>query len=592
MMVMANDAEDSVDFESMGARSRIADAMVQKAAQLVVLMAVLERIQAWRDEQKRGPGGRPETFPMKALLVAMVLCVATSQPLLVTSMTDVLFFQISPAMRGLLGVPDPPGPLDLRGRAACYRNVRTRLHTLLDLVDPSVLPKNRRLEPAAFEAAVALRRAMRSEGECEIRRQRLTWFINQILEASYRMLPREYRRQWRGSVAVDATVVRTFARPERRTQRRKGGPKGMVLKYSADPDAAWYHREPDARDEDASPSTHSVWGYEMTIVVAGTDDPDGEPAIPSIVVGMAPLHRPGHEPGQNAVIALGSVNARGHHAGYLAADRAYSGAKSENFQLPARSLGYRLVLDYKDNQLGVHASFGGFLQIEGNWYCPSIPEVLINATIDYRNAVIDEDLYRARLDERWLYRARQKQSPDGEGHMRMQCPAAGHPMARCELKAASVTLGTRGKLRIPVRAEVRANPPQCCSQSSVIIPPEAGAKLHQDLLFGSPKQEAIYASLRNSVEGFNGYVKDGAHEALDDHERRRLRGVAAQSVLSAFLVFSANLRKVASFLAEQAAVAAGTVRRLPRRRSTQSLETWRPDSSNLPAAVGIDPSPD
>lgn len=108
------------------------------------------------------------------------------------------------------------------------------------------------------------------------------------------------------------------------------------------------------------------------------------------------------------------------------------------------------------------------------------------------------------------------------------------------------------------------------------IPPDAGAKFHQDLLFGSPEWHSVYSTLRNSIEGFNGFVKDGAHEALDDSERRRLRGVAAQSVLVAFLLFAANLRKIDAFVREVAAVEAGTVRRLPRRRQTQALDAWRP----------------
>ena len=555
----------------------IPDATVHKAMQLVDLMGVLDRIEGWRGEQRRGPGGRPEAFPVRALVVAMVLCVITDQPLLVTRVRDVLFLQISPAMRRVLEVPDPPGPLDRKGWEACYRNTRTRLHTLLDLVDPSVLPKNRRLEPDAFAAAVALRRSVCSEAESEIRRDRLTWLVNRILEASFRMLPRAYRRRWKGSVAVDATVVPAFARAERREQGKKKASQRAVLKYSADPDAAWYHREQDSRDETSSSGQRSFWGYELSIVVVGNDDPEGESVMPSIVVAMAPLHRPGHDPGPNAIVALSSAHARGHPANWLAADRAYTSAKAENFQLPARSLGYRTVLDYKLDQLGVQASFGGFLQIEGEWYCPSIPDALITATSDFRHGLIDEALYHQRLEERWRYRARSKAKPDAEGHVRMSCPAAPYAVARCELKPASLTLtATQGRLRIPVRSGVRADPPPACTQSSVTIPPDAGAKFHQELLFGSPEWHGTYSTLRNSIEGFNGYVKDGAREALDDPERRRLRGVAAQSVLVAFLLFAANLRKIDAFLREVAAVEAGTVTRLPRRRQTKALNTWHP----------------
>ena len=45
----------------------------------------------------------------------------------------------------------------------------------------------------------------------------------------------------------------------------------------------------------------------------------------------------------------------------------------------------------------------------------------------------------------------------------------------------------------------------------------------------------------------NGFIKDGAREAIDDAERRRIRGVAAQSVLVAFQLLAANIRKIERF---------------------------------------------
>jgi hypothetical protein len=58
-----------------------------------------------------------------------------------------------------------------------------------------------------------------------------------------------------------------------------------------------------------------------------------------------------------------------------------------------------------------------------------------------------------------------------------------------------------------VRADVKANPPPSCSQQSVTIPPETGGKYRQSLLFGSSEWQSTYATLRNTNEGFNGYVK-------------------------------------------------------------------------------------
>jgi hypothetical protein len=85
----------------------------------------------------------------------------------------------------------------------------------------------------------------------------------------------------------------------------------------------------------------------------------------------------------------------------------------------------------------------------------------------------------------------------------------------------------------------------------------------------------------------NGFLKDPAHEALDDAGRRRVHGVAAQSLLVAFLILAANLRKIRSFL-EKVAVTSGTLKRLPRSRRTRPLG----DSSPTVASPDPGSSPD
>jgi hypothetical protein len=89
--------------------------------------------------------------------------------------------------------------------------------------------------------------------------------------------------------------------------------------------------------------------------------------------------------------------------------------------------------------------------------------------------------------------------------------------------------------------------------------------------------------------GMNGFVKDGAHEALDEPERRRIRGVAAQSVFAALLFAAANIRKIQTFLKERAALAEGTLCRLPRRRVTKPIGTWQPAVSQVQSASDPDP---
>jgi hypothetical protein len=550
----------------------VPDELVRLAALLVDRSGVVGQVESWQAAGRRGPGGRPETFPLRALVVAMVLCAQLHEPLLATSFTEVLFRRMSPGMRSELGVPEPPAVMNAMQLKAHYRNVRTRLHGLLGVMDPSPLPKNRRLSRDDFVAATERQRGRLDEEGWAERGERLTWFINALLEATLTMVPRELRRRWKGSVAVDATVVPAFARAERRVQGGATAASRPVVKHSADPDAAWYFRDEGAEAD-------NVWGYEASLAASGPESAGETDRCPSLVVGMAPLHRPGHDPGKNAVVALRSVRQRGHPAHWLAGDRAYSNQKPEHFQLPARALGYRPVFDYKVDQLGIQDEYRGMLQIEGTWYCPAIPKSLVDATADFRAGKIDEPTWRARLEERRHYAIVAKSGPDAEWHRRVRCPASSpHPTVRCELKPASVPVAVRGRLRVRVPGDLATHPPAICTQQSVILPPEAGAKLAQDLAYGSPEYHERYATLRNSIEGFNGFVKDGAHEALDDPERRRIRGVAAQSVFVALLIMAANMRKIRTAV-EQLAEEGGRLRRLSRRRRTAALGAWLPSRS-------------
>ena len=572
---------------------RISDDQVWRAMAMVDDSPMLEQIAGWKKLDTRGPGGRPEAFPMRALIVAMVLCAMTDQPMLATAFTDVLFRQISPTMRHALGVRKPPDRHDQKGWDAVYQNVLRRTRSLFRLMDPSATPKNRRLDDEAFNASVEKNRARLTDDEREERRERLQWFINELIEMSLRTLPREIRRRWSGSSCVDATVVTAFARPDRREGRVKKGKKPTVITHSADPDADWYHRDKREDEDGQVDPKRSIWGYEASLVVSGVDGRSEPRSFPTLVVGMAPLHKPGVEPGRNAVRALRSIHDRGHPADFLAADRAYTNAKPEDFQLPARALGYSPVLDYKIDQLGRQGSFAGMLLVDGAWYCPSIPEVLVTCTYDHRKGLIDDATYEARLAERRNYLILTKDSPDQSGHRRMRCPASNpNPVARCELKPGSKRPSTRGRITIPVRDALGVSAPKICAQQSITVPPEAGAKYRQELLHESFEWHATYGALRNSVEGMNGYLKDGAHQALDDPERRRIRGVAAQSVLVAFQILGANLRKIDMFVAREEAEEARVVRRLPSRRRTRPLSDWEPELSVIESAGPSGPGPD
>jgi hypothetical protein len=209
--------------------------------------------------------------------------------------------------------------------------------------------------------------------------------------------------------------------------------------------------------------------------------------------------------------------------------------------------------------------------VEGTWYCPSMPEVLVNATIDLRAGSIDGATYQARIAARVDYALRRKSGPDADGYERFMCPAGGdRPKLRCALRTPSLeVLGRRTVLAPPI------DPPALCRQSAITIAPDVGARYAQSLAFGSEQWARNYATLRNTIEGWNGFAKDPAHEALAQPARRRVRGIAAQGILITFLYVAANLRKIDTYENQLANREAVVARKRARRRRT-SLADYTP----------------
>jgi hypothetical protein len=229
-------------------------------------------------------------------------------------------------------------------------------------------------------------------------------------------------------------------------------------------------------------------------------------------------------------------------------------------------------MDYRADQLGIQANTGGALLVEGTWYCPALPEPLITATARLRDHTITRDLYDQQITARAAYQLKRKDGPDADGYQRLTCPALGHhPALMCPLRAGSLSpRDGRPKVLQPP-----PEPPRLCSQTAITIAPDAGARYRQDLPYASPAWHARYATLRNTIECLNGLIKDPAHEALAQPARRRVRGIAAQSIFTALLLTAANIRKIRAWRALHVRDKARITRRARRRRA--SLRDYLPD---------------
>ena len=503
------------------------------------------------------PTGRRRPLPVRAVLTALLCLALDDRPLFITEATRVLFCQLSPASRALLGVTGTAATR--RAFLAAYRRVRYCFHAICSVMDPSPLPKNRRLSEQDLRA----RTRQMTPAQAKAATGRLEAFINSLLEASISVLDEEERAAFDGSAGLDATPVPLFSR----------GPSKRAGLCASDPDGGWYVREGDHRDREdqgGKPLRKIAWALEATIAVTARP-PGATPATPNLAIGLA-LARPGQDPGGTGARVLASIAARGHKAGWLGYDRAYTAALPGRFHLPARALGYQPVMDYRADQLGIQANSSGALLVEGSWHCPALPEPLITATARLRGHAIDRELYDQQIAARVPYQLKRKEGPDADGYQRLSCPALGtHPGLMCPLRKPSLSpRDGRPKVLQPPD-----EPPKICTQTAITIPPDAGARYQQDLPYGSLAWHTRYATLRNTIEGLNGYAKDPAHQALAQPGRRRVRGIAACSLFTALLLMAANIRKIRAWRALTTDGKACAAQRARRRRT--SLRDHLPD---------------
>jgi hypothetical protein len=532
-------------------------AKARYAHEFIAQSGIVEQIEKWTraDHEAAGKsaGGRPAMISARLLLTLFVILATENTPLHVTRLADLLHHRLGAKAQAVLG---------LNGSGATHNETYHRLWRatarMLDAIDPTPYPKRKRLNKGQFAEVMVAREA--DSVQLEVKRARRDWVMNQLLEATLEALPREHRR-WKGNVAVDATPVKLFAKG---VGKKKQADMESDGRLSIQPDAGFYARDGDHRDVEAKgrPARKSFYAVEAELITQVTNDPSLPADFPLLIAAIG-IHAPGVAPTERALEAFQSLNSRGHPAGFAVGDRLYfPNAIAEKLQLPLRQMGYKIVGDYQDNQLGQQTTHKGAILVEGNWFSPGMPTSLQNATKVLRNTSHkdygNEELYRKRITARTLYLLKEKQKPDADGFFTWMCPAGGpNPTVTCAIKTmmgindpSSPTNAGRNRTLLPVLnfPEPKDQDTICTNRTSVKFEPEAGAKFFQHLQYGTDEWHAWFSTARNTIEGFNAYVKDPSYEALDASGRRRLRGVTAQYFLTTMLVAAANLRKISNFI--------------------------------------------
>jgi len=147
-------------------------------------------------------------------------------------------------------------------------------------------------------------------------------------------------------------------------------------------------------------------------------------------------------------------------------------------------------------------------------------------------------------DEQTTEHARWRLSPvtvdDADGYHRVACPAAQGKL-RCPLKPASMVLGYDR----PEVTEPPVEPPRCCAQATITVPPSVNAKSRQKHPYPSVQHRRSYARRTGSERAF-ATLKDSSSTDV----RRgscRMMGRTKNLVMLTAAVVVRNMRIIDSF---------------------------------------------
>ncbi|WP_150460420.1 hypothetical protein [Nesterenkonia ebinurensis] len=532
-------------------RLNATEADIERTLGLIKRSDITAELHQWMEQDRivaakhAGPGPSVDFASVLAIFLTLA-CAGQAQT--IRNAATLIKHGLSEQSRRRLGIEIDE---DTTGKAI-YDRIDGSLHRLLDTINPEPGPRGKRLLKDELED----HRASITKDTRAKRWQRLHQVCNTLLVQCFRDLPRHVRRRWKGNAVVDGTVLPVHSRATRRKSKWA----------STEWEAGWYKRQGDHFLDSDAPSkelSKAIYGYDAAIVSMATNNPSRETTFPQLAVGMS-MDKPAKDPGPNAIIAISHMHQAGLPAGTLIGDRAYGNSPlAENFQIPAREMGYQLLFDMKQHDIGKVHDAGHFIVLEGNFYSPGLrgKEALINASYHYRvDKSIDYDTWQKRLHQRAKHMLQPHEAtPRPGGGQQMRCPASGpNPTVDCPLRPRDLEAETGKQLTLlpimPKNVPAEHTRGGLCTNAGgtqIIRGPIYDREaMDPRIQYGTGEWHSWYSHARNTIESLNASAKNGAGSALANPDRRRVRGVAANYLFAALALIATNMRKTERYMAQ------------------------------------------
>jgi hypothetical protein len=511
---------------------------------------IRELIEKWKAEDRASNRGRKSLFSETSLLMVMFASMRWKYSMSIMTCAD-LMMRLTRRQREAFGITEFSPRQEV-----IYGRIWEAIQRLRLLTDRHPGKRWQRPTHAEYKRIVAAR----NPEQMKIRHERMRELTNNVIYGSVQFLPRDVRRRFKGSVAIDATPVELTG-AQKGEQNIRDTDK-MCVNY----DGGWYTRQGD-HDGSRAKKSKRIFAWEIEFAVMTRNHPEDDHIYPLLFLATGG-HKPGQLIGEGLKLAE-AITSRGLPLTTMIADRAYlPGAKAEDLQLPLAKAGVRLVMDYKSTELGIQAFYTSpdgkhnLIMVAGSWYLSCMPKSLVLAEEVYRKSLeaaerLDSDaaqeLIRTATEDvekkralRRKYRLKPRGRHDDTGARQYLYPE--FPEGEVEFDPET---GQVIEIVIPGKT---VKVPGAIGKEADGKPNVRHIKYGQEFEFGTSLHASMFA-MRNTVENGNSRVKDVDREALHVAMKRRVRGPWFAELVAAFAAATQNLSRILDWLQERLALA-------------------------------------